>query len=147
MLAGLTGNVKSKEGDHGHEDYSSAAQAIIDIDGVVDFMAPMSLNLDRKPDSPDIEWLGGSFYERPDIWKDASPIFWANKNSPPILFINSGYSRFHAGQDELIGMMKEWGIPTEVHKFDVQVHPFWLFEPWMPQTVDYMEAFLRKTLG
>lgn len=146
LLAGLTSGIGDKEGKQGHAGYSSAVQAIIDIDGLVDFMAPMSLNLKRATNSPDIEWLGGSFAEKPEVWRDASPIFWANENSPPVLFINSGFSRFHAGQDELIGMMKEWGIYTETRKFEVQVHPFWLFEPWMPQTVDYMEAFLRRTL-
>ena len=146
LLVGMTSGVDAMEGDQGNSGHSTAVQAIIDIDGVVDFMAPMSLNLDRKPDSPDIEWLGGSFLEKPATWKNASPIFWANENSPPVLFINSGYSRFHAGQDELIGMMKEWNIHTNVRKFDIQVHPFWLFEPWMNQTVDYMDSFLRKTI-
>jgi pectinesterase len=121
-------------------------QTVIDIDGVLDFMAPSSLNLDRKPDSPDIVWLGGSFYEKPEIWKESSSIFWANEKSVPVLFLNSGFSRFHGGQDEMIGMMNEWGIYTEVHKFDVKVHPFWLFHPWVDQSVEYMVKFMNKTL-
>jgi hypothetical protein len=67
-----------------------------------------------------------------------------NKNSPPILFLNSGFLRFHAGQDEMIGIMNESGIYNEVHKIDVKVHPFWLFHPWFEPTVDYMVAFLNK---
>lgn len=92
----------------------------------------------------DIFWLGGSFYDKPEIWKEASSIFWANEKSVPVLFLNSGFSRFHAGQDELIGMMNEWGIYTEVHKFDVKVHPFWLFHPWVDQSVKFMDDFLNK---
>lgn len=145
MLVGMTPGIEKFEGTMGIPDYSSTVQAIIDIDGVVDFMAPSSLNLDRKPDSPDIAWLGGSFYEKPEIWKEASSIFWANEKSVPVLFLNSGFSRFHAGQDELIGMMNEWGIYTEVHKFDVKVHPFWLFHPWVDQSVEYMVGFMNKT--
>ena len=144
MLVGMTPGVEKFEGNLGVMGYSSALQTIIDIDGVVDFMAPMSLNLDRKPDSPDIAWLGGSFMEKPEIWKEASAIFWANKNSVPVMFLNSGFSRFHAGQDELIGMMNEWGIYIEVHKFDVQIHPFWLLHPWAEQTSDYIVGFLTK---
>jgi len=147
MLVGMTPGIEKLDGNMGITDYSSVVQAIIDIDGVVDFMAPSSLNLDRKPDSPDIAWLGGSFYEKPEIWKEASSIFWANEKSVPILFLNSGFSRFHAGQDELIGMMNEWGIYTEVHKFDVKVHPFWLFHPWVDQSVSYMVAFMEKVLN
>ncbi|MFG6685831.1 alpha/beta hydrolase fold domain-containing protein [Mariniflexile sp. HNIBRBA6329] len=147
MLTGLTNGIDDKEGNHGNLDFSSDIQAIIDIDGVVNFMAPTSLNLNRKPNSPDIEWLGGSFYEKPEIWKDASSIYWANEKSPPILFLNSGFPRFHAGQDELIGMMNNWGIYTEVHKFNEEIHTFWLFHPWVNQTVNYIDNFLIKVLN
>lgn len=143
-LVGMTNEIEKFEGNMGNNDFSSAVQAIIDIDGVIDFMAPASLNLNRKPDSPDIFWLEGSFYDRPDRWKEASSIFWANEKSVPVLFLNSGYPRFHAGQDELIGMMNEWGIYTEVHKFDVKVHPFWLFHPWIEPTADFMISFLNR---
>tara|TARA_R110002050_G_scaffold273113_1_gene417090 strand:+ start:101403 stop:102398 length:996 start_codon:yes stop_codon:yes gene_type:complete len=147
MLTGLTNNIESKEGKQGNLGFSSNIQAIIDIDGAVDFMAPLSLNLNRKPNSPDIEWLGGSFYEKPEIWKDASPIFWANENSPPILFLNSGYPRFHAGQDELIGMMKDWKIYSELHKFDNKIHTFWLYNPWVNQAINYIDNFLIKVFN
>lgn len=147
MLVGLTNGVEAKEGNHGNMGVSSDIQAIIDIDGVVNFMAPTSLNLNRKPNSPDIEWLGGSFIEKPEIWKDASSIYWANEKSPPILFLNSGFPRFHAGQDELIGMMADWGIYTEVHKFKEEIHTFWLFHPWINQTVNYMDNFLIKVFN
>lgn len=147
-LVGLTNGVQLFEGDQGNIGWSSAVKAIIDIDGVIDFMAPASLNLKRQPNSPDVEWLGGSFENKPAVWKEASPIFWANQStSVPILFLNSGFSRFHAGQDELIGMMKEWEIYYEVHRFDIRMHPFWLFHPWAGQTVDYMSIFLRKVFG
>jgi len=144
LLVGLTKGVESKEGNQGNLGFSSDIQAIIDIDGAVDFMSPLSLNLNRKPNSPDIEWLGGSFYEKPEIWKDASGIFWANEKSSPILFLNSGFPRFHAGQDELIGMMIDWGIYNELHKFDVKVHPFWLFDPWARTATNYIDNFLIK---
>ncbi|MXN92336.1 alpha/beta hydrolase fold domain-containing protein [Flavobacterium sp. Sd200] len=147
LLVGLTNGVEGKEGNQGNLGFSSDIQAIVDMDGAVDFMAPLSLNLDRKPDSPDIAWLGGSFYEKPEIWKDASGIFWANEKSCPILFLNSGFPRFHAGQDELIGMMKDWGIYTEAYKFDVQLHTFWLFNPWVDPTVNYVHNFLTKVFN
>ncbi|MDP4210491.1 MAG: alpha/beta hydrolase [Bacteroidota bacterium] len=146
-LVGATNGLEKFEGKQGNNGFSSAVQAVIDIDGVLDFMAPASLNLNRKPDSPDISWLGGSFNQKPEIWKEASSIFWINKSSVPVLFINSGFSRFHAGQDEMIGIMKELNIYTEVHKFDVKMHPFWLFHPWVDQTTAYMADFMKKVFG
>lgn len=145
-LVGMTNGINKFEGDQGNLNFSSSVDAVIDIDGVLDFLAPASLNLERKPNSADIDWLGGSFIEKPGIWKEASAIFWVNAKSVPVLFINSGFSRFHAGQDEMIGIMKEHGIYTEVRKFDVKVHPFWLFHPWMEPTASYMIAFLNKVL-
>jgi Esterase/lipase len=146
-LVGMTNGVKKFEGDQGTTNYSSKVHAVIDIDGVLDFMAPASLNLKRQSNSPDIEWLGGSFSEKPDTWKEASSIFWVNEKSVPVLFLNSGFSRFHAGQDEMIGIMKEYTIYTEVHKFDVKMHPFWLFHPWMDTATDYMINFMKNVLN
>jgi pectinesterase len=62
----------------------------------------------------------------------------------PVLFINSGYPRFHAGQDEMIGIMNRFRIYNEVKQFDVLVHPFWLFDPWIEPTAAYMADFLQK---
>lgn len=145
-LVGMTNGVDQFEGNQGYHGYSSSVQAVIDIDGALDFMAPLSLNLERTPESPDIQWLGGDFYHRPEVWKDASPIFWVNEHSVPVLFFNSGFPRFHAGQGEMIAMMTQWNIYTEVHVFDIKMHPFWLFHPWFDKTVEYMTGFLDKTL-
>lgn len=145
-LVGLTNGEDKFEGRQAYPEYSSSVQAIIDVDGVINFMAPLSLNNERRPDSPDVEWLEGDFYTRPDRWKEASPIYWANENSVPMLFLNSGFPRFTAGEHELISMLNRWNIYNELHTFDVKIHPFWLFHPWFSPTVDYMVTFLHKAL-
>ncbi len=145
-LVGLTNGIKQFEGDQGNIGYSSSVKAIIDIDGLVNFLAPLSLDKKRKPNATDVNWLGGTYTEKPEIWKEASPIYWATKNSVPMLFLNSGYPRFHAGQDELVGLYNEWGIYYEVHKFDVRMHTFWHFHPYVDETVNHITSFLGKTL-
>lgn len=143
-LVGLTNGVGLFEGAQGIKG-SSKINAIVAIDGAMDFMAPSSLNLQRRSNSPDVEWLGGTFEEKPAIWKEASPAFWAGPSTVvPMLFVNGGFSRFHAGQDELIGMLKEWKSYYEVHAFDIKMHPFWLFHPWADRVVDYMDEFFQK---
>jgi pectinesterase len=143
-LVAMTNGLEKFEGHMGNAGFSSDVHAAIDIDGVISFIAPASLNLNRKSDSPDIAWLGGSFTEKPDVWKEASAGYWATEKSVPMLFLNSGYSRFHAGQDELLGQFKEWGIYHEVYQFKVNVHPFWLFHPWADESVNYMTDFMNK---
>lgn len=143
-LVGMTNNVSKFEGSIGITTNRSSIHAVVDIDGVIDFMAPGSLNLTRKPNSPDIEWLGGSFYDKPEVWKDASPIFWVNEKAIPILFICSTQPRFHAGRDEMIDMMNQYKIYTEVHTIPDSPHTFWLFDPWFDSTVNFTVAFLDK---
>lgn len=143
-LVGLTGGIARFEPDHDSKQ-STKIQAIVNLDGVVDFMAPLSLNLERKADAPDVFWLGGTFNEKPSVWKEASPIFWASEQDKiPMLFINSGFPRFHAGQDELVGMLKRWNTPHEIHTIDVQVHPFWLFHPWVDTCIEKIDHFLQS---
>jgi len=145
-LVGLTNGMEHFEGSLGNNSFSSSVQAIIDIDGVINFMDPTSLNKVRSDDSPDVQWIGGQFKDVPERWKEVSPIYWANENSVPIFFINSSYPRFHAGQDELIGMLKEWNIYHDVHVFKVRMHTFWLFHPFVDQTVDCMADFMNKVM-
>ncbi|WP_258103437.1 alpha/beta hydrolase [Marinoscillum sp. MHG1-6] len=145
-LVGLTSGIEKFEGNQGYGQYSSDVKAIIDIDGIVDFLAPASLWVNRKPLTYDSKWFGGSFFEVPEKWMEASPIFYLKEQSVPMLFINSGYPRFHAGRDELLGMTNRWGIYTEVHEFYMKVHPFWLFDPWVDPTMDYMHGFLKKVI-
>ncbi|GGH27272.1 alpha/beta hydrolase [Sphingobacterium alkalisoli] len=143
-LVGLTNGLSKFEMLKAEQGISTEVQAIINFDGVIDFMAPASLNLERKPDAADISWLGGSFESHPALWKEASPIFWADeKRIVPMLFFNSGFPRFHAGQDELVGMLKRWNVYHEVHEVNVKVHPFWLFHPWIDDCVDKTASFLN----
>lgn len=145
-LVGLTGELDKFEGDQGNEGYSTSIQAIVDMDGVIDFMAPWSLKNDRKPDSYDVRWLEGDFYTRPDRWKEASPIFWASEDMPPMLFLTSPHPRFTAGMNELTAMMDQWGIYYERHTFNVKYHAFWLVQPWHNEAMFYMKNFLDRTL-
>ncbi|MFT3752415.1 MAG: alpha/beta hydrolase [Paludibacter sp.] len=144
MLVGMTNNVSKFEGTEGVLSASSCVQAVIDVDGVVDFMAPASLKTPRKPDSPDAYWLGGTFEEKPLIWKDASPIFLVNEHSVPVLFICSTQPRFHAGRDEMIDMLNQHKIYSETHTIPDSPHSFWLLHPWFEPTVGYMVHFLDK---
>lgn len=143
-LVGMTNNVSKFEGSLGITTSKSTIHAVIDIDGVVDFMAPASLKIPRKPDSPDAYWLGGTFEEKPLVWKDASPAFWVNEHAVPVLFITSSQPRFHAGRDEMIDMLNQYHIYSESHNIPGSPHSFWLFYPWFEPTVNYMVKFLDK---
>lgn len=118
---------------------SSKVNAIIDIDGVLAF---------KHPESSEGEiaafWLKGTSAEVPENWKNASALTHTDKNTPPILFINSSIDRFHAGRDDMIAILNQNNIYNEVHTIKDSPHSFWFFNPWFDETVLYTTQFLDK---
>lgn len=147
-LVGSTSGVEKFEGNEGKPGVSSAVQAIIDMDGVLDFNTPDEKGKDEEAAkrSAGTLWFGATFSKAPEKWTEASPIQYVGKNTPPILFINSALPRFHFGRDSVIAILNKHKIYTEVHTIDKTPHPFWLFHPWFEPTVGYMVDFLDKVL-
>lgn len=145
-LVGFTGNITKFDGDEGNNDVSAKVQAIIEMDGVVDFTTPSESAGDLIPGkhSAAALWFGATLKEDRDKWVEASPMIYAGKDSPPISFINSTQARFHAGRDSVISVLKTFNIYTEVHTIPNSVHSFWQVHPWFEETVGYMVNFLDK---
>lgn len=143
-LVGATNHIKMFEGSLGYHNYSSAVQAVINMDGLLDFTNAENLQVKRTEKSADVSWLEGFYEDIPDRWKEASAITWVNKETPPFLFINSAQTRFHSGCNETVDKLKLYGIYSEVRKFEDAPHSFWLFHPWFGPTVNYMAVFLNK---
>ena len=145
-LIGMTSDLDKFEGGLGNNKVSSKVQAIIDMDGILDFTDPNESAKDDDPNkrSAGAYWFGATYKEAPEKWPEASPLTYAGKPTPPILFINRALPRFHAGRDQVIEKLNEHGISTEVQTIPDTPHPFWLFHPWFDQTVGYMVTFLDK---
>jgi acetyl esterase/lipase len=127
---------------------SSDVQAVVDIDGPLDLTRPEESGKDADPARPSAAklYLGFTYRERPDLWREASPLTHAGPGSAPTLFINSSIERFHVGRDEMIAKLAAAGIPTEVHTIPDTPHPFWLFHPWFEETARHVEAFFSRIL-
>jgi acetyl esterase/lipase len=138
-LAGTTNGIKKFEGAGSNAKQSSNVQAIVDIDGTLAFHHPES-----EEGKVAGEWLGGMYAEKPDVWEEAAPLNHTDKNTPPIIFINSSNPRFHAGRDDMIKKLDQYGIYHEEHTFPDTPHPFWFFHPWFQPTVNYTVNFLDK---
>ncbi len=148
QLAALVGNTNGwKEFDQNNcnEGISSSVNAIIDLDGTLSFVHPESgEGDDSKKKSAATLWFGYSKAENPQLWKQASPLTYAGKNSVPTLFINSSVDRMHAGRDDYMKILAAYGIYTEMHTFENSPHSFVLFDPWFSPTVSYIDNFLKK---
>lgn len=145
-MLGVTNNNLKFEGSGEHLDHSSFVQAIIDIDGILDFTHPAESGKDSDPMKPSVGklWLGYSYKENPNIWEEASPIRYADKNSSPFLFINSSIERFHAGRDSLINLLTAGKIYSEIHTYPDTPHTFWFFHPWFNSLNRIIVDFLNK---
>ena len=145
-LLGTTNRNEKFEGDGENKNYSSNIQAIVDIDGILDFTHPAESGKDDDPMKPSAGklWFGYSYKEKPEIWKEASPVNYVNEKTVPVIFINSSLERFHAGRDEMIEKLKSFNIYYEVLTIPDTPHSFWLFHPWFEKTMKYVLDFLDK---
>ncbi len=138
-LVGTTNGLAKFEGNGSNLHHSSNVQAIVNIDGTLAFKHPESV--EGKVAG---EWLGGMYEERADNWEEAAPLNHVDKNTPPILFINSSITRFHAGRDDMIKQLHSLNIYSEVHTLADTPHPFWFFHPWFNTVVSTTVQFLNK---
>lgn len=142
QMAALVGTTNGKtdfEDNNKNVKYSSKVNAIVNIDGILAFKHPESAE-----GKVAALWLGGSYEETPTIWEQASPLNQTDKNTPPILFINSSIPRFHAGRDDMIAIMNKYGTYTEIQTIPNSPHSFWFLNPWFDETINYTSQFLNK---
>jgi pectinesterase len=139
-LLGTTNGLSAFEARNQNNTFSSNVQAIINIDGITSFIHP-----EAEP-----EWTGhsanawlGNYSENYERWEEASPLEYAGRNTPPILFVNSSQARFHAGRDDLITILNQFGIYNELYTFEESTHGFWLLDPWFEPTLNYSVRFLK----
>ena len=147
-LAGVTDGLAQFDPD-ADGTVSSAAQAIINIDGLSDFTSEAArLHEDdpaKKPSAAGF-WLGGRYGEQPARWRAASPLYYVGRATPPILFIGSGQARFSVGREAMVARLDAVGVASRIVLLPDSPHSFWLFDPWLTPTVAAMSDFLKLHL-
>lgn len=148
QLAALVGSANNKslfDENDCNENISGNVNAIINLDGILAFIHPESgEGDDSKKTSSATHWFGYSRDEKPELWKQASPLTHAGPHTPPVLFINSSTARMHAGRDDFIKILHENNIYSEVKTFGDAPHSFPFFHPWFEPTVEAIDRFLKK---
>lgn len=128
---------------------SANVQALINIDGLSDFASDEALPFENDPSKKVTSasaWLGGRYEQVPERWHSASPINYITDESPATLFINSSVPRFRAGRDAAIMALKKHQVVNQIYQFADAPHSFWLFDPWLNDTVKIMTEFLTAQL-
>lgn len=131
-----------------YPEVSDHIQALIDLDGVLHFLHPLSSETNSDPQNPTLatRWLGISHLKDRTVWDEASALTHVDRHMPPTLFIGSQYPRFLAGSEEMMAKMDSLGIYSEIHRVENSPHPFWLFEPWFTPVSEWIVSFLKAQL-
>jgi acetyl esterase/lipase len=148
-LCCLLGSADEKaglEGKGGNPKQSSKVQAVVSFFGPTDFA--------EKNWGQDVEniflipFLGGTYEEKKEVYRKASPLTYCNKDCPPFLF-------FHGTKDPLVGLeqsekmmtaLKKVGVSAELVTMTGDGHG-WGGEKMtktLNQTVRFFEEKLRK---
>lgn len=144
-LMGTTNGSPLYKGDGCNDNYPDAVQAVIDVDGILAFLHPEAVEGDdSKKLSSATKWFGASKINRPDLYQQASALNHVDKNTVPILFINSSLVKEHAGRDDMIKKLDSLHIYHEVYAFADAPHTFIMFEPWFTPALNYAAGFLDK---
>lgn len=142
-LLAMTSGKPEFEGSGRNPGVSSAVQACIVMAATQDLVAA---NKDKA--SPNaVAFFGGTCAEKPDVYRDASPISHVRPGVPPTLFIEGEKDSLKIGRAEMQEKLRSLHIDTDVHTLKDAPHPFWMSQPWLDQTVDIADAFFRKHLG
>lgn len=128
----------------GHQ-RSGPVQAVVSFFGPTDFAArewPSALETEVI-----VPFLGGTFEEMPDVYRNASPITLVTPEAAPFLFLHGvddvlvpvGQSR------RLAARLEEAGVPARVVAFEHEGHGF--TDATNPIAMQQMLDFLRERLG
>lgn len=146
-MAGLIGNTANTSLFKGETpDADTRVNAVVDLDGVLDFTHPLALANEnkRKDKSAAGMWFGGSYENAQAKWEEASTARHIDAQSPPMLIISSGQMRFTVGKDEVQQKLDTYSIAHQYFQYKDNIHTFWLFEPYLSETVNRIDSFLSQ---
>jgi pectinesterase len=142
-LTAMTGGLADFEGVGPFQDQSSAVKACIVMAATQDMLAANS----AKTNDGAVLFFGDNAHDKPEIYREASPITHVRAGVPPTIFIEGEKDTLKIGRAEMMEKLKALGIETSVHTLKNAPHPFWMSEPWCGETVKIAAAFFKKHLG
>jgi len=144
-LVGVTSHLDIFKDPTADSKHYPKINAIINIDGIISFIHPLSEEgKDQNKKGAAEKWFGVHYTVDSAKWIEASPLTYVGANSPPVLFIASSFSRFNAGRENMIVILNKYNVYNEKHIFNHAPHTFWLFNPWFKPTLSILTEFLSK---
>lgn len=136
LMVGTTAGVEDYEGDGGHDDWSSHANAVVAFNPVTD-LRPGD---DRKLARPNREKLVGTPFEQaPERYQEASPLFRASDRAAPTLLLHGDADDIAPVSDSrrFKARLDEFGVPCELEVYPGAKHG------WFNAPPDFWPVFQR----
>lgn len=144
-LLGVTSKDDGLEGAGGNAEQSSDVQAVVSFFGPTDFTQPVwSEEVRRKHLTP---FLGGTAEQKADVYRRASPMTYAGKNSPPFLFVHGTADTIVPIQQsrDLAAKLRQAGVSARAIEVQGEGHG-WRPGEKMLSSIAHMMAFFDETL-
>ena len=112
QLAALLGMEETRDNsDKALAKYSSRVQAVVDVSGPTDFLS----DHDPEGDAFLTAFFGGSYSDKPLVWRDASPVAHVSKSNAPFLII-------HGTKDDAVPIAQAQELYDKLQKAGVEVN-------------------------
>jgi pectinesterase len=142
-LLAMTSGLPDFEGEGPNRNQSSGVQACVVMAATQDLTAGTA----AKTSDALVAFFGGSMKDRPEVYREASPITHVRAGVPPTIFIEGEKDTLKVGRAEMQEKLRALGIETAVHTLKDAPHPFWMSQPWLDETVEITAGFFKKHLG
>ena len=103
----------------------------------------------RNPaESPLIQFLGGTYQEKPDVYERASPALHVSKHSAAFLFLHGTQDTTVPYQQstDMMAKLKAAGVHAEIFTAEGAGHAFFNRPPWYAPTLKRMDEFFTAQL-
>jgi len=117
QLAALLGMEDTRDNsDAALATFSSRVQAVVDVSGPTDF----TRDHDSDGDAFLTRFLGASYSEKPEVWREASPALRAAKGDAPFLIVHGTRDESvpMVQAQELLAKLQAAGVPAKLVKVD-----------------------------
>jgi len=144
MMVGYCQDEKEFEDSGGYENFSSKAQAVVNIYGPCDLTVPVLRDAEsiRK-------FLGGKTYdEAPELYTKASPLHHLTKDDPPTLILHGTLDSLVpiSQSDELVKHLKQTGVPYTYDRLEGWPHVMDMAEIVFNRCLFFIDKFLAENM-
>ena len=120
------------------------------IKAIVNIFGPVDMTTDFARNHPTaISFIGKSYAEAPELYKEASPLQYVDKNAPPTMTIHGTSDELvpDSQADQLKEKLDTLGIPCIDYRFPLWPHAMILVQRVYDYSIPKMDAFFDQYLN